>query len=53
MDQAQAYTASIDWNDYGDARNKIEEDDAYLTPDEGIAVFNRVLRQLSLSDISV
>jgi len=38
MDQAQAYTASIGWNDYGDARKKIEEDDAYLTPDEGIAV---------------
>lgn len=52
MDQAQAYTASIDWNDYGDARKKIEEDDAHLTSDEGIAVFNRILRQLSLSNIS-
>jgi len=52
MDQAQAYTASIDWNDYGNARKKIEEDDAHLTSDEGIAVYNRVLRQLKLSDIS-
>jgi len=49
MDQAQAYTASINWQDYGEAREKIEMDNANLTPDEGLATFNRVLRKLALS----
>lgn len=49
MDQAQAYTASINWLDYGEARKKIEDDSANLTPDEGLAVFNRALRELALS----
>ncbi len=51
IDQAQAYTATIHWADYGDAREKIETDNAHLTPDEGLAVFNRALRQLKLADI--
>lgn len=51
MDQAQAYTASINWLDYGDAREKIELDNAHLTPDEGIPTFNRVFRHLKISHI--
>ncbi len=52
IDQAQAYTASINWLDYGEAREKIEQDNANLFPDEGLPTFNRALRQLKLSDLS-
>jgi len=50
MDQAQAYTASVNWLDYGEAREKIETDNANLSADEGLATFNRVLRKLALSE---
>lgn len=53
MDQAQAYTASIPWKDYGEAREKIETDNANISSDEGIPIFNRVLRQLKLSDFPI
>jgi hypothetical protein len=53
MDQAQAYTASINWGDYGEAREKLEMDNANLDSDEGIPIFNRALKELKLSDISV
>jgi len=49
IDQAQAYTESIDWNAYGDARAKIEFDCANKTSDEGLPIFNRALRTLALS----
>ena len=52
IDQAQAYTASINWLDYGDAREKIEADCANLTSDEGLPFFNRVLRTLILSEFA-
>lgn len=52
MDQAQAYTASINWLDYAEAREKIEKDNANLMSDEGVPVFNRILRTLKLSDIA-
>lgn len=52
MDQAQAYTESIHWADYGDARNKLEADNADKTTDEGLPIFNRVLRKLSLSELA-
>jgi Fic family protein len=51
MDQAQAYTAAVDWLDYGEARSKIEGDGANLTADEGLPVFNRALRGLLLSGL--
>jgi len=51
MDQAQAYTASVNWLDYGEAREKLENDDANLSSDEGTPTFNRALRALKLSDI--
>jgi len=53
MDQAQAYVASINWLDYGEAREKIETDGATLTADEGLPIFNRVLRKLELSEFAV
>lgn len=51
MDQAQAYTASVDWLDYGSAREKLEIDGANLSSDEGVPTFNRVLKVLQLSDL--
>ena len=52
MDQLQAYTASIDWEDYGNTREKIELDCANKTTDEGLPIFNRALRDLALSDLA-
>ena len=49
MDQAQAYTASINWLDYGDARDKIERDSVEQIPEVGLYIVNRVLRKLLLS----
>ena len=49
MDQAQAYVESINWTDYGGAREKIEADYADKIPDDGLPIFNRALRKLSLS----
>jgi hypothetical protein len=53
MDQAQAYTDSIPWIDYAQAREKIEKDYADKSPEEGVPLFNRVLRNLSLSELPV
>jgi hypothetical protein len=53
MDLAHAYTESIDWMDYDQARRKIEEDKADQEPDEGLAQFNRALRSLARSDVPV
>lgn len=53
LDQAQAYTSSINWLDYGEAREKIELDYADQVPDEGLPMFNRTLRELALSDFAV
>lgn len=53
MDQAQAYTASMDWLDYGEAREKLEHDAANMSPNEGMPTFNRILRTLKGSDIAV
>lgn len=52
MDQVQAYTESIDWADYGEARAKIEFDSANKIPDEGLPIFNRALRNLALSELA-
>lgn len=37
----QAYTESIDWSDYGEARETLEQHMADKLPDQGIARFNR------------
>ncbi len=51
LDQAQAYTATCNWTDYEEAREKIEKDSANLSSDEGLPLFNRTLRTLNLSQI--
>ena len=53
LDQAQAYTESVNWQDYGEAREKIETDNANLTPDEGLPIFNRALRKLVMSELAL
>lgn len=50
MDQAQAYIETINWLDYSEAREKFESDAADKTSDEGLPIFNRALRKLSLSE---
>ena len=47
--QLQCYTASIDWADYGQARDSLEQHCADKLPDEGIAVFNDQLRQFKFA----
>lgn len=49
LDQAHAYSQSIDWNDYTNTRSLIEVHCADKTPDEGLPIFNRNLRKLALS----
>jgi hypothetical protein len=39
--QLQHYTASLNWIDYGEAREQLEEHQAHRLPDEGVAAFNR------------
>jgi hypothetical protein len=50
IDQAQAYTASVPWISYGEAREKLESDCADKSPDEGLPIFNRALRELEPSE---
>lgn len=47
--QLQRYTASVDWSDYGGAREALEEHKANLTPDEGVATFNKQIRQFKFN----
>ena len=49
LDQAQAYVETINWQDYDDSRETIENNCADKTSDEGLPFFNRVLRNLDLS----
>ncbi|MCP3907065.1 MAG: Fic family protein [Oceanicoccus sp.] len=37
----QAYTASIEWGDYGEARSTLEAHYADKLPDQGVPIFNR------------
>jgi fido (protein-threonine AMPylation protein) len=47
--QLQCYTANIDWADYGQARQQLEDHQANLTADEGIATFNRQIRKFKIN----
>jgi len=53
LDQSHAYSAEIPWHDYEDAKEKIEKDKANLTSDEGLGVFNKVLRSLRISEYPI
>lgn len=44
LHQLHCYSASIDWNDYDEVRDKLEFDNAFASPDEGVPVFNEALR---------
>ncbi len=43
--QLHHYSASINWTDYGEAREQLETDKANLIPDEGVATFNARIRK--------
>jgi len=53
LDQSHAYSAEIPWHDYEDAKEKLEKDKANLTSDEGLGVFNKVLRSLRISEYPI
>lgn len=46
LHQMQCYTASLDWNEYGELKATIQEHAADREPDEGIAIFNKVIAKL-------
>jgi len=52
LDQAHAYSSSIHWKNYGEARLKLESDCADKSTDEGLPIFYRALRSLRMSEIA-
>ena len=46
LHQLQCYTASLDWSDYGEVKSQLQVDMADKEPDEGIAVFNKIISNL-------
>ncbi len=44
----QAYSASINWQDYGEARTTLQEHMADKLPDQGVAIFNKQLAKFKL-----
>jgi len=47
LHQLHQYTASIDWMDYADVRQTLEQDAADQDPDDGLMVFSRRLRDFA------
>jgi hypothetical protein len=45
----QAYTGSIPWEDYGDARTTLESHYADRLPDYGVAVFNKQISTFKIT----
>ncbi len=45
----QAYTGSISWEDYGEARTTLESHYADRLPDEGVAVFNKQISKFKIA----
>jgi len=45
----QAYTATIPWEDYGEARATLESHYADKLPDEGVAVFNKQISKFKIA----
>ena len=41
--QMQCYTASLDWTEYDEVKTTLQENAADKEPDEGIAIFNKVI----------
>jgi len=46
LHQMQCYTASIEWDDYGDAKETLLKHAANKEPDEGVTVFNNVISRM-------
>lgn len=46
--QLQRYTAALDWLDYGEVKQQLESHKAHCLPDEGLAEFNRHIRQYQM-----
>lgn len=46
--QLQCYIESLDWQDYGQLRQQLEDDCCHKLPDEGVAVFNRKIRPFTI-----
>ena len=46
LHQLQCYAASLDWSDYGEVKSQLQADGADKEPDEGVAIFNRVISSL-------
>lgn len=46
LHQMQCYTASIEWDDYGDAKEALQNHAADKEPDVGVAVFNNVISRM-------
>jgi Fic family protein len=46
LHQMQCYTASLHWNEYGEVKAAIQEHAADREPDEGIAIFSKVIAKL-------
>lgn len=46
LHQMQCYTASIEWDDYGDVKDILQKHAADKEPDEGVTVFNNVISRM-------
>jgi fido (protein-threonine AMPylation protein) len=46
LHQLQCYIASIDWDDYGTVKEVLQKHAADKEPDEGVAVFNKVISRM-------
>jgi len=46
LHQMQCYTASIEWDDYGDVKMTLQNHATDKEPDEGVAVFNNVISRV-------
>jgi len=44
--QLQCYVATLDWDDYGVVKSELQEHAADREPDEGVAIFNKVLSKI-------
>jgi hypothetical protein len=47
LHQLHLYTASINWADYNGARRTLEAHAADKDPDDGLMIFNKVLRDFA------
>ncbi len=46
LHQMQCYTASLDWNEYDEVKTNLQKNAADKEPDDGIAIFNKVIAKL-------